>query len=133
MNESINPEYTNALVAASHESEPSRLKHYVIGFISSLVLTLCAYLITYYHAGNRGLLLGLLAVLALIQFLVQLFFFLHVGREFSPRFKLMMTTFMILVVIILVGGSLWIMHSLNGRVMPSTKQKEQYMNAQDNL
>ncbi|MCL4357316.1 cytochrome C oxidase subunit IV family protein [Patescibacteria group bacterium] len=79
------------------------------------------------------LILGLLAVLTLIQFLVQLFFFLHVGREFSPRFKLMMTTFMILVVIILVGGSLWIMHSLNGRVMPSTKQKEQYMNAQDNL
>ncbi len=120
-------------VLISEHQPPAKFKHYVIGFVSSLILTISAYLITVNHAGNKWLLFIILAVLALTQFIVQLFFFLHVGREFPPRFKLMLTAFMILVVLILVGGSLWIMFNLNGRVMPSTRQMEKYMNSQDNL
>ena len=121
------------VLVSEHQPDDARFKHYVIGFIGSLVLTLCAYLLTYYHVAGRNLLFFLLAGLALTQFTVQLFFFLHVGKEFSPKYKLMMTGFMLLVVIILVGGSLWMMFNLNSRVMPSTKQMERYMNSQSNL
>ncbi len=121
-------------LVSEHQPEQAKFKSYIIGFIASLALTMSAYFITYYHvSGGRALLFGALSVLALSQFLIQLFFFLHVGREFPPRYKLMITSFMILVVLILVGGSLWIMHSLNGRVMPSTNQMVKYMNSQDNL
>ena len=121
------------ILVSQHQPENATLKNYVIVFVSSIVLTMSAYLLTYYHAGGRSLLFGLLAVLALIQFSVQLIFFLHVGKEFSPRLKLIVTLFMILVVLIIVGGSLWIMYNLNHRVMPSTKQMVQYMNREDNL
>ncbi len=121
------------ILVSQHQPENATLKNYVIGFVSSIVLTMSAYLLAYYHAGGRGLLFGLLAVLALIQFSVQLIFFLHVGKEFSPRLKLIVTLFMMLVVLIIVGGSLWIMYNLNHRVMPSTKQMVQYMNREDNL
>jgi cytochrome o ubiquinol oxidase operon protein cyoD len=122
------------VLVSLHQPEQTNLKNYIIGFIASLALTLIAYFITQYHtSGGRTLLFWALSVLALSQFLIQLFFFLHVGREFPPRYKLMITSFMILVVLILVGGSLWIMHSLDGRVMPTTQQMIKYMNSQDNL
>ena len=111
----------------------TRLKHYVIGFIGSLILTLSAYFLSVHHVGNHNLLLIGLAILAFAQFILQLFYFLHVGHEFPPRLKLMLTCFMILVVTILVGGSLWIMFSLNNRVMPSTQQMVKYMNSQNSL
>ncbi|MGH7233987.1 MAG: cytochrome o ubiquinol oxidase subunit IV [Candidatus Saccharimonadales bacterium] len=125
------PPSSDTLIA-EHE-HPALLKHYVIGFVASLILTLSAYLITVNHAGNKWLLFMILAALAFAQFIVQLFYFLHVGREFPPRLKLLLTCFMVLVVTILVGGSLWIMFNLNNRVMPSTTQMERYMNSQDNL
>lgn len=121
------------VLVARHQPEPANLKSYIIGFISSIALTLAAYLLTYYHAAGRDVLFGLLAALAVVQFSIQLIYFLHVGKEFSPRLKLIVMFFMIMIVGILVGGSLWIMSNLNGRVMPSTKQMTRYMNDQDNL
>ena len=120
-------------LVSQHEPDTATLKNYVIGFISSIALTLAAYFLTYYHAAGRGMLFFLLGLLALTQFVVQLIYFLHVGKEFSPKYKLMVTGFMILVVVIVVGGSLWIMFNLNRRVMPNVKQMQQYMNQQDNL
>ena len=122
------------ILVAKQAEQPALLKHYVIGFVGSLVLTLTAYLLSVNHIiNNRSLLFIVLAILAFSQFILQLFFFLHVGREFPPRLKLMLTSFMILVVFILVGGSVWIMFSLNGRVMPSQQQMIKYMNSQNSL
>ena len=125
----------NPVIAEVQDQKPFLLSHYVIGFVGSLILTLSAYFITIHvHSANgRGIAFAVLALLAFTQFVLQLYFFLHVGHEFPPRFKLLMTSFMILVVCILVGGSLWIMYNLSNRVMPSQAQMIKYMNAQDNL
>jgi heme/copper-type cytochrome/quinol oxidase subunit 4 len=45
--------------------------------------------------------------------MVQLFFFLHIGRESKPRLNAAAFLFATLVVTILVAGSLWIMDNLN--------------------
>ncbi len=132
MNKIKNSQTYDVLVSR-HNPESASLRGYIIGFLGSIALTLIAYLLTYYHAAGRDVLFGLLAALALTQFAVQLIYFLHVGKEFSPRLKLIVMSCMIIVVCILVGGSLWIMSNLNGRVMPSTKQMTRYMNDQDNL
>jgi cytochrome o ubiquinol oxidase subunit IV len=58
-------------------------------------------------------------------------FFLHLGRETRPRWKLAVFLFMLGVILILVFGSLWIMTNLNYRMMP--KQMVQYMNSQAGL
>jgi cytochrome o ubiquinol oxidase operon protein cyoD len=58
-----------------------------------------------------------LAGLAVGQLLVQLGLFLHMGSEPKPRWNLMATLFSLMVVIIVVGGSLWIMNNLNYNMM----------------
>lgn len=101
---------------------------YVSGFVISLFLTLEAYVLVAHHELSRKLLIGTVAALALIQFMVQLVLFLHLGRETKPRWKLVVFLFMIMVVFILVFGSIWIMYSLNYRMTP--QQIYQYLNNQ---
>jgi cytochrome o ubiquinol oxidase operon protein cyoD len=69
--------------------------------------------------------------LALLQFIVQIYCLLHLGKEAGSRARLFILGCAILIVGILVGGSLWIMFSLNGRMMPDTAQMEQYMTNED--
>ncbi|HVX58500.1 MAG TPA: cytochrome o ubiquinol oxidase subunit IV [Candidatus Saccharimonadales bacterium] len=100
------------------------LTSYTVGFILSLVLTLGAYFLTQHHV-NSGhvspsdsvMKIALLA-LAVAQLYVQLFFFLHLGREAKPRWRSMAFAFALLVVLIVVIGSLWIMDNLNYRMSP---------------
>jgi len=104
------------------------IKSYVTGFVLSIVLTLVAYTLVVHDALSRHLLVALVVGLALVQFVVQLLFFLHLGRETKPRWKLFVLLFMLLVVLILVFGSLWIMNNLNYRMTPA--QINTYMNNQ---
>jgi cytochrome o ubiquinol oxidase operon protein cyoD len=87
------------------------------GFVGCLILTSCSFLLV-----GKGLLTGwplrgALAFLALVQAAVQFLFFLHLGREFKPRWNLLVFSFMALVLLILVFGSLWIMYNLDTRMM----------------
>ncbi len=122
------------------ENSPSKvyrptMETYVAGFVLSLVFTLVAYLLVRDHLKNNHLhpsdtaMMISLAVLALSQLLVQLRFFLHLGRETKPRWNLLVFFFMLLTVFIIVGGSLWIMHNLSYRMMPD--QINQYLKEQD--
>lgn len=94
---------------ASHGS----LLTYTIGFVLSIVLTLLAYSAVSNHALDTTALVAVIVILAIIQLKVQLIFFLHLGRESSPRWNLITLLFALMVVLILVFGSLWIMHNLN--------------------
>ena len=86
---------------------------YSIGFLISLELTLGAYLLVINQAfSSRRLILTIMG-LAVAQLLVQLIFFLHLGRESKPRWNLVVFSFAATVVLILVIGSLWIMNHLN--------------------
>lgn len=104
------------------------LKHYAIGFIASLVLTVLAYFAVE-GAWFSGLaLLVVLCVLALIQMVVQLVYFLHLGEEVRPRYRLASFLFMSGILLIVVVGSLWIMHHLNYNMMNMTPtEKSNYM------
>jgi cytochrome o ubiquinol oxidase subunit IV len=72
-----------------------------------------------------------LATLAVVQFVVQMVYFLHVGSERKPRWKAMVMWLMLVVVLILVVGSVWIMNNLNYRM--SEDQVRQYLKSQDSL
>lgn len=95
------------------------MKSYVSGFIISLLLTLTAFALVAQHidssqdALSDNVLIPVVIGLAIIQLIVQLVFFLHLGREKKPRFNLTAFLFMLLVVVLLVGGSLWIMANLD--------------------
>lgn len=104
------------------------LKSYVTGFVWSIGLTLIAYSLVVQDRFTRSTIVATIVALALIQFLVQLLYFLHLGTETKPRWKLFVFLFMVMVVAILVFGSLWIMNNLNYRMTP--QQVNTYLNNQ---
>ena len=89
-----------------------------LGFILSLILVLASYrIVTHHHLSNTLLILTLFGFVILQAFL-QLVFFLHLGLESKPHWNLITFLFTALVVIIVVGGSIWIMYNLNYNLMP---------------
>ncbi|MEI6531370.1 MAG: cytochrome o ubiquinol oxidase subunit IV [Chlamydiota bacterium] len=92
-------------------------KAYAIGFIFSLLLTLCSFFLVIKKALSGPLLVYSIVSLALIQAIVQLLFFLHVREGAKPRWELLIFYFMIMILLIIVLGSLWIMKDLNDRMM----------------
>ena len=101
------------------------LRTYILGFASSLLLTLIAFGLIEWHILSQheypphSVLIPVFVLLALIQLVVQLVFFLHVGKEHGPRWNLTALSFALIVVCILVGGTLWIMHNLSHGQMDS--------------
>ena len=93
------------------------LRDYLVGFILSITLTAASFFLVYTKAlTGRSLVYAILG-LALAQAIVQMRFFLHLGKEAKPRWESVVFYFMVLVLIIIAIGSLWIMNDLNDRVM----------------
>lgn len=100
---------------------------YIIGFALSLVLTLTAYWVTVKGIDTTTLYL-ILGVLALVQMVVQLVFFLHLGEEARPRYKLATFLLMAFMLAIIVVGSIWIMDNMNYNMANmSPDEKNDYM------
>jgi cytochrome o ubiquinol oxidase operon protein cyoD len=107
----------------------SVLGSYITGFVLSVLLTLAAYAsVTNHSLGNMTV--GIIAGLAVAQLLVQLVFFMHLGRGKSAQLNLVAFAFMLVVVGILVIGSLWIMRNLNSYMSP--EEMNDYMVQQVN-
>lgn len=101
-----------------HHGWNTSFKPLFIGFTLSLVLTLSAYrIVTHYHL-PQTILIEVLLGLGFTQAIVQTFFFLQVGLESKPHWNTITFLFMLLVLIIIIGGSFWIMQNLNYNVMP---------------
>ncbi|MDB5184434.1 MAG: putative cytochrome ubiquinol oxidase chain cyoD [Candidatus Saccharibacteria bacterium] len=112
-------------------TEQSSLATYTTGFILSLVLTLGAYFSVTQHLFNGSILVVAIVSMALLQFFVQLFFFLHLGREKGTRWNLILVSFMMTVVLIVVFGSLWIMHNLDYHMQLTPEEQDNYMQIQN--
>jgi cytochrome o ubiquinol oxidase operon protein cyoD len=119
------------IVVSHHQPGRPALRLYVTGYVLSLYLTIMAYFLVSQRIFSRQTLILAAVGLALTQFVVQLIFFLHLGTETRPRWKLIVFMFMITIVMILVFGSLWIMSNLNYRMTP--QQINTYMKNQDGL
>lgn len=90
----------------------------ILGFIFSLILLFAVYRFTEKHHLAHSLLIITVFSFAVIQALIQFVFFLHLGLESKPHENTIAFLFMVLVIIIIVGGSLWIMNNLNYNMMP---------------
>ena len=116
---------------ASHFESHGSVRGYVIGFLSCIVITLTAYFTATTEVVSSDVAIGIIAGLAILQCLVQLRFFLHLGEELKPRWKLGVFGLMIAIVLILVIGSLWIMDNLNYRMIHQPEQLNEYVEKSD--
>ncbi len=99
----------------------NHLKAYITGYALSLLLTLAPVYVLWMHEAadhaypGHGVMIAAFVAAAVLQLLVQLYFFMHMGEERSPRYNFLALCFACVVVVILVGGTLWIMQELNAR------------------
>ena len=92
----------------------------VIGFVASLILTGGAFLIVLNHQFfhlDVNMAINVILGLALLQFVVQSIFFLNLLSEKAPRWNLVVFASTLSVLIIIIAGSIWIMHHLNDNMM----------------
>lgn len=109
------------------------LTRYVIGFVLSLLLTLTAYWLVMYGGPSQWLVASII-ILAVVQMIVQLIFFLHLNEEATPRSKLMSFIFMAATLLIIVIGSIWIMANMNYNMMQMTPaEKANYMTSRHEM
>jgi cytochrome o ubiquinol oxidase subunit IV len=101
------------------EIEHHTLRSYIIGFVLSLVFTLIPYYLVVEKSITGNVLLGTILGFAVLQLLVQVIFFLHLGREKNPRWQTGFLVAAVGAVFVVVGGSLWITSHLNHNMHPA--------------
>jgi len=109
--------------ASNHDSHAQgahgSLKSYTVGFILCIVLTLMSFGLLMVHSVPHGLILPGIVILAVAQLVVQLVYFLHLGK--GERDNTAVFIFTALIIAIVVCGSLWVMHNANVNMMPMVK------------
>lgn len=100
------------------------LHSYIVGFISSLVLTGTAFFFVWMHMNlehswpPHPFISYALIGLALIQLLIQLIFFLHLGQGADGKWNVWAIVSTFAAIAVLVVGSLVIMHNINYNMSP---------------
>ncbi len=91
------------------------------GFILSLILTLGSYFVIihpeFFHLDARMAVFGIL-MLALLQSVVQYFFFLHIWDDHEPAWNLGIFASTVMLILVIVLFSIWIMGHLDYNMMP---------------
>jgi cytochrome o ubiquinol oxidase operon protein cyoD len=107
----------NAHSHDSHDASHGSVKSYAIGFILSVILTLIPFGLVMYPTLPKSITLMIVLAFAVIQALVHLVYFLHLDRSEAQRENVIAFVFAGLVIVLLVGLSLWIMFSIHTYMM----------------
>lgn len=97
--------------SASNAAERRDLRSYVWGIALALLLTLVPFALVHWAGVPRFTLLIVIGAFALVQMIVHFRFFLHISFR-EKREDLQLILFSTLVLIVMVGGTVWIMGSL---------------------
>ena len=100
----------------SHKTLTARL----VGFFSSIVFTVTAFLIVafpHYFGFSLGMNIVMLFLLAILQFIAQSICFLNVLGEEGFRWNLILYLSTLAMILIIVLFSIWIMNHLNYNMM----------------
>ena len=106
----------------THKREHGTVRSYVIGFILSLVFTIIPYYLVVEKVVSGKVLLGTILGFGLLQMIVQVVFFLHLGREKKPYWQRYFLVGTIGGILVVVGGSIWIMSHLHYNMTPVTRE-----------
>ena len=117
------------------------LKIYIIGLLLCVVLTLIPFIAVFVHSApspftkdfawlinlfpgkdnwSVNFIYALIFICAIVQFVVQVVCFLRLNTETAQgKSNIYSFVFTLLIVFVLVGGTMWIMYTLHGRMMGS--------------
>jgi cytochrome o ubiquinol oxidase subunit IV len=93
------------------------LKSYLTGFLLSLILTAIPFALVMRGTLSASAALAGIFSAGIIQILVHLHYFLHLDTSSAARWNVLALIFTLLIMVLFVGGTLWIMWTLNYRMM----------------
>jgi len=108
---------------AHGSSEHGSAKSYVIGFVLSLIFTFIPYYIVVNKVLSGDALLATILAIGVVQMIIQIVFFLHLGRERKPRWQLYFFIGTVGAILVIVGGSWFIMKHLHYNMTPDVSKK----------
>jgi cytochrome o ubiquinol oxidase subunit IV len=92
------------------------LRRYATGFVLSVVLTAAAFALVMYGVWSRPATVAAILVAAVVQILVHLRYFLHLDASSRARWNVLALLFAVLIMVLIVGGTMWIMIHLSYRL-----------------
>jgi cytochrome o ubiquinol oxidase subunit IV len=93
------------------------IRPYLIGLGLAVVLTAMPFAMVATGAASRVTTIVIIAIAAVLQILVHLGFFLHIGFASTPRENLIALAFAAVLICIMLGGCFWLMFDLHYRMM----------------
>ncbi|UZJ79746.1 cytochrome o ubiquinol oxidase subunit IV [Fictibacillus sp. KU28468] len=91
-----------------HENHGSA-KTYIMGFLFSIILTIIPLWLVIQQLMSKSMLTVSILLIALLQLIIQFFFFMHIREGEKPRYHVMALVLGAVMVFTIVAGSIWIM------------------------
>jgi cytochrome o ubiquinol oxidase operon protein cyoD len=114
--------YDNDVAPGDEHMDGGGVAQRVLGYLTGLGFAILLTATSFFVAGTdlvwQPSIPVALVVLAIAQMGVHLVFFLHITTGADNTNNVMALAFGVLIVILLMGGSLWIMANLNHNMMP---------------
>ncbi|MFC0677906.1 cytochrome o ubiquinol oxidase subunit IV [Lysobacter korlensis] len=95
------------------------LRDYATGFVLSVLLTAVPFgLVMGGAVVSPAVIAGVILVFAALQIVVHMVYFLHMNPRSEGGWNLLALVFTGVLVVIVLAGSLWVMHHMNSNMMP---------------
>ncbi|MFX1674277.1 cytochrome o ubiquinol oxidase subunit IV [Paraburkholderia sp. A2WS-5] len=104
-------------MAHSHSEAHGSLGSYVAGFILAVLLTAGAFGIVIHGTMAPNTMMVVLAVLAFVQVVVHLVFFLHLNTSSGQGWNALSLAYTVLAAAFLIFGTIWVMHNVGMNMM----------------
>lgn len=111
-------------IGNERERERKEVRSYVVGFMLSLLFTLIPYTLVVNQSFSGTTLTAVIIGFAMLQLLIQVTFFLHLGRGPKPKWNLFFFTSTVVMCVVVVGGSIFIISQLYKNMAPSDQVKK---------
>ena len=104
------------------------LRGYLTGFVLAAILTMISFWLVMDHVISSSLATTVIVLgLAVTQIVVHVIYFLHLDTKSEKGWNMLAFMFTIVLVVIVLGASVWVMYNENANMMPMSPQ---YMNHQ---
>lgn len=100
------------------ETERRDLRLYGTGFLLAALLTVLPFAVVASGAFSRGATGWVIGICAVLQAAVHLRCFLHIDLSRQKREDLQLVLFSVLLLILMAGGTIWVLADLSGRMRP---------------
>ncbi|MCA0962406.1 cytochrome o ubiquinol oxidase subunit IV [Salipiger bermudensis] len=108
-----------------HAHDHGTMGQLMIGFALAAILTIIPfYLVMAEVEMARSTLVGIIMGLGAVQIIVHLVYFLHLKRSSEEGWNFFAAIFAVVILVIVLAGSLWVMHNMNENMMPMHEMEQ---------